>query len=71
MSETESLAMLIKASVELTAQDAPDWEFIAARLLMLQFKLKLKTELENQGIYGQEESPEYPVLFKLNLAYDM
>ena len=31
----------------------------------------LKTELENQGIYGQEESPEYPVLFKLNLAYDM
>jgi len=71
MSESESLAMLIKASVELTAQDAPDWEFIAARLLMLQFKLKLKTELENQGIYGQEESTEYPVLFKLNLAYDM
>ena len=31
----------------------------------------LKTELEHQGIYGQEESPEYPVLFKLNLAYDM
>lgn len=31
----------------------------------------LKTELENQGIYGQEESPKYPVLFKLNLAYDM
>ena len=31
----------------------------------------LKTELEHQGIYGQEERPEYPVLFKLNLAYDM
>ena len=31
----------------------------------------LKTELEHHGIYGQEESPEYPVLFKLNLAYDM
>ena len=52
MSETESLAMLIKASVELTAQDAPDWEFIAARLLMLQFKLKLKTELEKRQIHS-------------------
>ena len=31
----------------------------------------LKTELEHQGIYGQEERSEYPVLFKLNLAYDM
>ena len=31
----------------------------------------LKTQLDHQGIYGQEESPEYPVLFKLNLAYDM
>lgn len=50
MTELEALAMLIKASVELTAQDAPRWEFIAARLLMLQFKLKLKTELEKKQI---------------------
>ena len=67
MNEAESLTMLIKAAVELTAQDAPDWEFIAARLLMLQFNLKLKLEsekrnlnslyekikyLENEGLYG-------------------
>ena len=59
MSETESLAMLIKASVELTAQDAPDWEFIAARLLMLQFKLKLKTELEKRQIHSFYEKIKY------------
>ena len=59
MSESESLAMLIKASVELTAQDAPDWEFIAARLLMLQFKLKLKTELEKRQIHSFYEKIKY------------
>ncbi|UTC66666.1 MULTISPECIES: ribonucleoside-diphosphate reductase subunit alpha [unclassified Treponema] len=59
MSEAESLAMLIKASVELTAQDAPNWEFIAARLLMLQFNLKLKTELEKRQINSFYEKIKY------------
>ncbi|UTY34501.1 ribonucleoside-diphosphate reductase subunit alpha [Treponema putidum] len=59
MSESESLAILIKASVELTAQDAPDWEFIAARLLMLQFNLKLKTELEKRQIHSFYEKIKY------------
>ena len=52
MTETELLAILIKASVELTAQDAPRWEFIAARLLMLQFSLKLKAELTKRNIHS-------------------
>ena len=33
MPHSERLAALIKAAVELTTQEAPDWEFIAARLL--------------------------------------
>ena len=33
MKASEKLAALIKAAVELTTQEAPDWEFIAARLL--------------------------------------
>ena len=33
MSSDERLSALVKAAVELTTQEAPDWEFIAARLL--------------------------------------
>lgn len=33
MSADERMAALIKTAVELTTQEAPDWEFIAARLL--------------------------------------
>lgn len=59
MSDAESLAMLIKAAVELTAQDAPDWEFIAARLLMLQFTLKLNGESEKRKINSFYEKIKY------------
>ncbi len=59
MNEGESLRLLIKAAVELTAQDAPDWEFIAARLLMLEFKTKLQTELENRKINSFYEKIKY------------
>ena len=33
MTSGERLAALVKAAVELTTQETPDWEFIAARLL--------------------------------------
>ncbi|WP_024465278.1 ribonucleoside-diphosphate reductase subunit alpha [Treponema pedis] len=59
MSEADSLSMLIKASVELTAQDAPRWEFIASRLLYFQFGLKLKTELEKRRINSFYEKIKY------------
>jgi ribonucleoside-diphosphate reductase alpha chain len=41
MSEVDKLNALIKACVELTTIEAPDWEFIAARLLYLQFSNNL------------------------------
>mgnify|MGYP000662355460 FL=1 len=59
--------MLIKAAVELTTQEAPQWEMIAARLLMLDFEQKLEKNmrrchiecfydklayLTEQGLYG-------------------
>ncbi|MGF7110118.1 ribonucleoside-diphosphate reductase subunit alpha [Treponema pedis] len=59
MGEADSLSMLIKASVELTAQDAPRWEFIASRLLYFQFGLKLKTELEKRRINSFYEKIKY------------
>ncbi|PNH18444.1 ribonucleoside-diphosphate reductase subunit alpha [Mageeibacillus indolicus] len=64
----EAMRMLIKAAVELTTQEAPAWEFIAARLMMLQineqigevckqFKLRNLYDkisyLENEGLYGR------------------
>lgn len=41
MTPGERLAALVKAAVELTTQETPDWEFIAARLL--NFRLTKKT----------------------------
>lgn len=67
LSDREKLAMLIKAAVELTTQEAPKWEMIAARLLMLDFDRKLRDTmaryhigsfyekivfLSEQGLYG-------------------
>ncbi|MHA9740293.1 ribonucleoside-diphosphate reductase subunit alpha [Robinsoniella peoriensis] len=46
----EKLAMLTKAAVELTTQEAPKWEFIAARLLMLQFQNKLSIQMEEYNL---------------------
>ena len=50
MSENEKLSMLVKAAVELTSQEAPKWEYIAARLLMLRFELNLQAELDKRQI---------------------
>ena len=67
MTAKERLDMLTRAAVELTTQEAPRWENIAARLLMLDFDLKLADTLElyrietfyeklvyltGQGLYG-------------------
>lgn len=50
MTEPEYLEMLIKAAVELTTQEAPKWEFIAARFLMVQFKEQVKKQEAGFGI---------------------
>ena len=50
MSPDEALAALVKAAVELTTQEAPRWEFIAARLLNFRFGQGLALQLEKRGV---------------------
>lgn len=67
MQEEESFHFLIKAAVELTTQEAPKWEMIAARLRMLSFSKELEKTMKaceitsfyekvvfltEQGLYG-------------------
>ncbi len=49
---SEKLNMLIKAASELTTREAPKWEFIAARFLMLKFQDELQTSEHKNGIKG-------------------
>ena len=49
MEAEERLAALVKAAVELTSQDAPDWEFIAARLLSYRLSKRLAAQAERLG----------------------
>lgn len=49
--DTEArLGALVKATVELTSQEAPGWEFIAARLLDHRFHRRLRQELSERQI---------------------
>ena len=48
--DDQKLAMLIKAAVELTTQEAPRWEIIAARLLMVQFDRALDERMTARHI---------------------
>lgn len=50
MSLSERFEALIQAAVELTTQEAPDWEYIGARFLMFRFEIQLKEELEKHHI---------------------
>lgn len=60
MSLSRRFETLIQAAAELTDQEAPDWEYIAARFLMLSFENGLKEEsfyekilfLTGEGLYG-------------------
>ncbi len=47
---SERLKVLTQAAVELTTQEAPDWEYIGARFLMLHFENSLREELLRQKI---------------------
>ena len=59
MPRQEALGALVKAAVELTTQQAPKWEFIAARLLNYKFELELQAELEKRGIHTFYEKLRY------------
>lgn len=50
MSEEARLEALTKAAVELTTQEAPRWEYIAARFLLLAFQRRLMPQLQKAGV---------------------
>lgn len=50
MSLEERFEALIQAAVELTTQEAPNWEYIGARLSMLRYETRLKEELDRRKI---------------------
>lgn len=50
MTEDQRLEMLTKAAVEMTTQEAPKWEFIAARLQYFHFEKTLKAEMARRKI---------------------
>ena len=59
MTPNERLTALIKAAVELTTQEAPDSEFIAARLLNFQLSKKLTEQAELAGVLSFYEKLRY------------
>lgn len=50
MTATERMDALIKAAVELTTQEAPEWEFIAARLLNYQLNKRIARFEDCEGL---------------------
>ena len=50
MTADEQLGALVKAAVELTTQEEPQWEYIAARLLYVHFSLRLQNEAAKRNL---------------------
>lgn len=50
MTATERMDALIKAAVELTTQETPEWEFIAARLLNYQLNKRIARFEDSEGL---------------------
>ncbi len=59
MDAKERLDALIKASIELISQEAPDWEKIAARFLNYSFHKQLAADLRERGIHDFYEKIVY------------
>ena len=59
LSLAERFNFLIKACVELTTQEAPRWEFIAARIYFLEFERALAERMADHGIDDLYEKIEY------------
>lgn len=59
MNSDERLSAVIKVAIELTTQDAPDWEFIAARLYHFKLTKKLEAQAEMRGIRSFYEKLQY------------
>lgn len=65
MKVSEKLSSLIKAAVEMTTQEAPDWEFIAARLLSYKLNGEIRQAETNLGLNSYFEKLRYLVDEKL------
>ena len=50
LSEEEKVTLLVRAAIELTTQEAPKWEMIAARILFLSFIRKLNQTMQEYNI---------------------
>ena len=50
--DQEKLLLLVKAAAELTSQEAPKWENIAARIKMLEFGLQVQVNLKEYHIHS-------------------
>ena len=59
MKPQDKLGALVKAAVELTTQEAPDWEFIAARLLAFGMQLNIRKLEERIGIHSFYDKLRY------------
>ena len=59
MSEEECYVALVKAAVELTTPEAPNWEFIASRLLNYSFQNNLINVMNKYGITCLYEKIRY------------
>lgn len=69
ISEREALRLLTKAAVELTTQEAPKWEMIAARLRFLEFENEMEETLEEYGIHSFYEKVVFLTKEKLYGEY--
>ncbi len=59
MGEKDKFDMLIKASVELISKEAPDWEFIASRLLNFQLHREIDEQMAKLNILSFYEKIVY------------
>lgn len=59
MTDGDRLAALIKGAVELTSQESPRWEFIAARLLSYQFNEALAVQMDKLHLSSLYEKIVY------------
>ncbi len=59
MGETAKRAALVRAAAELTTQEAPHWEFIAARILMYDFRAELSRSLDELHLTGFYDKVRY------------
>ena len=59
MKQADKLSALVKAAVEMTTQEAPNWEFIAARLLSYKLNLSIAAFEESVSVHSFYDKLRY------------